>query len=252
MKRRMIFACRFERSAVLGAGGTARRIWPRIWSPCFFSFLFFSLSFLFLLFYFHLTDARRRCMSLLLLLLWCRTCQPNMWLHPFFCMCVKLYIVWCFCMCVKFFVLQLVQIRFCQFWCSVFLLVLPLVLPMKISPNIMQAPPMWSNSLYFHNGCSIGKRNNSKAAHVHFRRILTANRDMSVIKAKLASDQQLGPTPAVRLKSKWQRKWDELQDTVTPHQMVDMQLARRIFRLNIWTWEKERIAAGSCLRSVFI
>ena len=124
--------------------------------------------------------------------------------------------------------------------------------PMKMSPNIMQAPPMWSNSLYFHNGCSIGKRNDSKTAHVHFRRILTANRDMSVIKAKLASDQQLGPTPAVRLKSKWQRKWDELQDTVTPHQMVDMQLARRIFRLNIWKWEKVRIAAGSCLRSVFI
>ena len=123
---------------------------------------------------------------------------------------------------------------------------------MKISPNIMQAQPMWSNSLYFHNGCSIGKRNDSKTAHVHFRRILTANRDMSVIKAKLASDQQLGPTPAVRLKSKWQRKWDELQDTVTPHQMVDMQLARRIFRLNIWKWEKVRIAEGSCLRSVFI
>ena len=182
-------------------------------------------------------------MSLLLLLLWCRTCQPNMWLHPFFCMCVKLYIVWCFCMCVKFYVLQLVQIRFCQFLCSVFLLVLP---------NEDFAKHHASSTLYFHNGCSIGKRNDSKTAHVHFRRILTANRDMSVIKAKLASDQQLGPTPAVRLKSKWQRKWDELQDTVTPHQMVDMQLARRIFRLNIWKWEKVRIAEGSCLRSVFI
>jgi hypothetical protein len=154
-------------------------------------------------------------------------------------------------MCVKFYVLQLVQIWFCQFLCSAFFLVLPLVLPMKISPNILQAPPMWSNSLYFHNGCSIGKRNDSKTAHVYFRRILTANRDMSVIKTKLASDWQRDPTP-VRLRSKWQVKWDELQDTVTPHQMVDMQLARRIFRLNIWTWEKERIAAGSCLRSVFI
>ena len=97
----------------------------------------------------------------------------------------------------------------------------------------------------------VGNRNDSKTAHVYFRRILTANRDMSVLKTKLASDRQRDPTP-IRLKSKWQAKWDELQDTVTPHQMVDMQLARRIFRLNIWTWEKERIAAGSCLRSVFI
>ena len=31
------------------------------------------------------------------------------------------------------------------------------------------------------------------------------------------------------------------------HQRVDMHLARRIWKLNVWTWEKERIAAGSCL-----
>ena len=132
---------------------------------------------------------------------------------------------------------------------------------MKMAPCILQSPPTWSNSLYYYNGGSVANRRDSETARVYFRRVMLANRDMSVLKTKwqqkLASDLasctrwHRDPTPIV-LKSKWQAKWDELQDTLTPHQIVDMHLARRIWKLNVWTWEKERIAAGSCLRSVFI
>ena len=169
-----------------------------------------------------------------------------MWLHPFVCMCVRFYVVWFEAQHIShmFTISSDSFLPICAF-CLFF------SLPMKMAPCILQSPPTWSNSLYYYNGGSVANRRDSKTAQVYFRRVMLANRDMSVLKTKwqqkLASDRHRDPTPIV-LKSKWQAKWDELQDTLTPHQIVDMHLARRIWKLNVWTWEKERIAAGSCLR----
>jgi hypothetical protein len=58
-------------------------------------------------------------------------------------------------------------------------------------------------------------------------------------------------SPPCVLKSKWARKWDSLNNVWTPHQRVDMNLAKKIWHLNIWKWQAKRIAGGTSLIAAF-
>ena len=151
-------------------------------------------------------------------------------------------------MCVKWYVVCFF-LHVCQILCftihsnlvqPVFVFCFFCFLLMKLSPNIRQSPPpKWSDSLYYYNGRKISK-NVWRTSGVYWARTLEAYRQHSELKAKFAADQ------TIKLKTKWQAAWDA---KITPKQLVDMRLAHRIFRMNIWTWQKVRVAEGSCFRN---
>ena len=128
-------------------------------------------------------------------------------------------------------------------------------LPMKMAPCILLPPPTWSGSLYYYKGGSISNRSDAETAEIYFRRVMVARAETTELRTKwqqqLASDLasctrwHRDPTPVV-LKSKWKAKWDGLQSKLTPHQRVDMHLAKQIWSLNVWKRQGKRISAGKC------
>ena len=129
-------------------------------------------------------------------------------------------------------------------------------LPMKVAPSILEPPLPWSGSLYFYKGNRIQPNSNdAEAAEIYFRRVIVARAATTEARTrwqrKLASDLasctrwQRNPEPCV-LKPNWKVKWDGLQSKLTPHQCVDMNRARTIWKLDVWKWQCKRISAGTC------
>ena len=140
-----------------------------------------------------------------------------------------------------------------------FFLPIPTSLQMKMAPSILQTPLPWSDSLYFYKGNQIQPNSSdAQAAEIYFRRVIVARAAITEQRTrwqrKLASDLasctrwQRNPKPCV-LKSKWAVKWDSLMSGPTPHQRVDMDLAKQIWELDVWKWKYKRISDGTSLRT---
>ena len=170
-----------------------------------------------------------------------------MWLHPFFCMCVRFYVVWFEAQNIShmFTISSDYVLPICQFFFF--------SLPMKMAPCILLPPPTWSGSLYYYKGGIISNRSDAETANVYFRRVMVARAESTERRTKwqqklaseLASCTRWQRAPCV-LKPEWQVKWDGLQSKLTPHQRVDMHLAKQIWNLNVWKWQCKRISAGKC------
>jgi hypothetical protein len=118
---------------------------------------------------------------------------------------------------------------------------------MKVAPSILQKPSTKSGSLYFYRGVRLRPgSSDAEAAEVYYRRVVVAR----AMTRKLSMDWTPHSPPCV-LKSKWARKWDSLNNVWTPHQRVDMNLAKKIWHLNIWKWQAKRIAGGTSLIAAF-
>ena len=114
---------------------------------------------------------------------------------------------------------------------------------MKLAPSILQPPSIKSGSLYFYKGIQIQPgSSDAEAAEVYFRRVTVAKamtRKLSMHSS--CTRWQRNPKPCV-LKSKWAVKWDSLMSGPTPHQRVDMDLAKQIWDMDIWKWKCKRIS----------
>ena len=124
---------------------------------------------------------------------------------------------------------------------------------MKLAPSILQPPSIKSGSLYFYKGIQIQPgSSDAEAAEVYFRRVTVAkamSRKLSMHSS--CTRWQRNPKPCV-LKSKWAVKWDYLNNVWTPHQRVDMDLAKKIWEFDIWKRKGKRISDGSSLRTGFL
>ena len=124
---------------------------------------------------------------------------------------------------------------------------------MKLAPSILQPPSIKSGSLYFYKGIQIQPgSSDAEAAEVYFRRVTVAKamtRKLSMHSS--CTRWQRNPKPCV-LKSKRAVKWDSLNNVWTPHQRVDMDLAKKIWELDVWKWKCKRISDGSSLRTGFL
>ena len=117
---------------------------------------------------------------------------------------------------------------------------------MQLAPSILQPPSIKRGSLYFYKGIQIQPGcSDAEAAEVYFRRVTVAK----AMTRKLSMDwtpHKCPPPPCV-LKSKRALKWDSLNNVWTPHQRVDMDLAKKIWELDVWKWKCKRISDGSSL-----
>ena len=114
-----------------------------------------------------------------------------------------------------------------------------------------QKPMPKSGSLYFYKGIRIRPgSSDAETADVYYQRVVVAK----AMTRKLSMDwtpHKCPPPPCV-LKSKWALKWDSLNNVWTPHQRVDMDLAKKIWELDVWKWKGKRISDGSSLRTGFL
>ena len=107
-----------------------------------------------------------------------------------------------------------------------------------------QKPTAKSGSLYFWNE-TVMRPGNSDAemADVYYRRVVVAR----AMTRKLSMDWTPHKCPPCVLKPKWALKLDSLNNVWTLHQRVDMDVAKKIWELDVWKWKAKRISDGNSL-----
>ena len=121
-----------------------------------------------------------------------------------------------------------------------YLLVSPFSSAMKVAPSILHKPTTKSDSLYFYKGkvLRLGSQGDAEVAQaVYYQRLCSA---------KTMLRRQINDAASQRLRG-LKSTHNSLNNVWTPHQRVDMELAKKIWHLDIWEWRAKRISCGNSL-----
>ena len=103
-----------------------------------------------------------------------------------------------------------------------------------------EKPKAKSGSLYFWKGRVMRPGNSdAEVADVYYQRVVVAK----AVTQKQSLDWTPHQPPPCVLKS----RHDSLNNVWTPHQRVDTEFAKNIWKLNIWEWRAKRISFGNSL-----